>query len=109
MCVSGGHKDAVQEKEVLLGDAGSLECVAKFCYLGDMLGCAGGAVDAVRARVRCAWGKFRELAPILTLRGMSLRMKGKIYRACVQSVMVYGSETWPLKVSDAAVNGEDDS
>jgi hypothetical protein len=38
MCVSGGHKDAVQEKEVLLGDAGGLECVAKFCYLGDMLG-----------------------------------------------------------------------
>ena len=36
-CVSGGHKDAVQEKEVLLGDAGGLECVAKFCYLGDML------------------------------------------------------------------------
>ena len=56
MCVSGGHKDVVQEKKVLLGDAGSLECVAKFCYLGDMLGCGGGAIDAVRTRVRCAWG-----------------------------------------------------
>jgi hypothetical protein len=100
MCVTGGHQDVVQEKEVLLGDAGSLECVAKFCYLGDMLGCGGGAIDAVRTRVKCAWGKFRELAPILTLRGMSLRMKGKIYRACVQSVMVYGSETWALKVTD---------
>ena len=27
-------------------------------------------------------------------------MEGKIYRACVQSVMVHGSETWALKVSD---------
>ena len=27
-------------------------------------------------------------------------MKGKIYRACVQSVMVYGSETWALKASE---------
>ena len=27
-------------------------------------------------------------------------MKGKIYRVCVQSVLVYGSETWALKVSD---------
>ena len=26
--------------------------------------------------------------------------KGKIYRACVQSVLVYGSETWAFKVSD---------
>ena len=43
-------------------------------------------------------GKFMELAPILTLRGMSLKMKEKIYRACVQSVMVYGSETWALRV-----------
>ena len=29
-------------------------------------------------------GKFRELAPILTVRGMSLRMKGKIYRTCAE-------------------------
>ena len=51
-------------------------------------------------RVKCAWGKFRELSPILTVRGLSLKMKGKIYEACVQSVLVYGSETWALKVCD---------
>jgi hypothetical protein len=60
----------------------------------------GGTIDVVKTRVRCAWGKFREPSPILTLTKMSLRMKGKIYRACVQSVLVYGSETWALKVSD---------
>ena len=27
-------------------------------------------------------------------------MKGKIYRACMQSVLVYGSYTWALKVRD---------
>ena len=27
-------------------------------------------------------------------------MKGKIYSACVQSVLVYGSETCPLKASE---------
>ena len=100
VCVRGGPSNPVVEKEVLLGEAGSLQCVDKFCYLGDMLGCGGGAEDATRTRVKCAWGKFRELTPILTLRGMSLKMKGKIYRACVQSVMVYGSETWAVKVSD---------
>ena len=100
VCASGGHSNTTHENELLLDDAGSLECVDKFCYLGDMLGSGGGAGNAVRTRVRCAWGKFRELAPILTLRGMSLKMKGKIYMACVQSVMVYGSETWTMKVDD---------
>src|SRR5260221_433675 len=38
--------------------------------------------------------------PILTLRGASLKLKGKIYRACVQRVMVYGSETWAMKMED---------
>ena len=57
-------------------------------------------MEAVRCRVRCAWSKFNELMPILTMRGTSLKMKGKIYKACVQSVMMYGSETWAMKVEN---------
>ena len=52
--------------------------VSKFCYLWDMIGSGGGAEEASRARVKCAWGKFRELAPILTSRGASLKVKGKV-------------------------------
>ena len=51
-------------------------------------------------RVKCAWGKFRELSPILTARRASLKLKGKVYRTCVQSVMVYGSETWAMKAEN---------
>ena len=36
--------------------------------------------EAVRCRVRCALGKFNELMPISTMRGTSLKVKGKIYR-----------------------------
>ena len=50
--------------------------------------------------MRCAWDKFRELSPILTARGVSLKVRGKVYRACVESVMVYGNETWVVKVED---------
>ena len=71
----------------------TLECVDKFCYLGDMIGSGGGAEEASSMRVKCAWGKFMELSPILTARKASLKLKGKVYRTCVQSVMVYGSET----------------
>ena len=40
--------------------------MSKFCYLGDTLGSGGGVVEAARARVRCAWAKFKEFSPILT-------------------------------------------
>ena len=77
-----------------------LECVPKFCYLGDTLGAGGGADEAVRARVRCAWAKFKELSPILTARGASYHIKGKIFRACVRSVLIYGTETWAMKAEN---------
>jgi hypothetical protein len=77
-----------------------VECVEEFCYLGDMLSAGGGAGEAARTRVKCAWKKFRELSPILTAKGASLALKGKIYSACVRSAMTYGSETWPMKIDD---------
>mgnify|MGYP003454445976 CR=1 FL=1 len=77
-----------------------LECVDKFCYPGDTIAAGGGAGEASRARVRCAWAKFRELAPILTSRGASLKVKGRVYKTCVQSVLLYGSETWPVTTED---------
>ena len=69
----------------------------EFAYLGDMLNDTGGVEQAVAARVRAVWMKFRELCGILCTRGMSLRMKGVVYRACVCSVLIYGAETWKMK------------
>src|SRR5207253_7635649 len=60
-----GSIEGVKGPELLLGGegGGGLECVTKFCYLGDMIGADGGAGDASRTRVRCAGGKFSELKP----------------------------------------------
>ena len=97
-----GHVTQVDAtvKDIMLGLDSKVECVSKFRYLGDMIGSGGGVEEASRARVRSAWAKFNELAPILTMRGASLAVKGKVYRACVQSVLVYASETWAMKVED---------
>ena len=46
--------------------------------------------EAARARVRCAWAKFKELSPTLTAQGAYNHIKGKIYMACGQSVLTYG-------------------
>ena len=46
----------------------------KFCYLGDMISCYGGASEAVSARISSAWKKFRELSGVLVdKQGLSLK------------------------------------
>ena len=45
---------------------------------------------------------FNELALVLTKWGFSLKLKGKIYDACVRRVLVYGSETYAIKAEDLA-------
>ena len=61
MCRAGGRKAA----DVFHFKDGKLECVYEFVYLGDMLNDTGGVEQAVDARVRAAWMKFRELGGIL--------------------------------------------
>ena len=99
---ANGHVEIERRKEISLGvySGEKLDCVEKFSYLGDMIGAGGGAEEASRARAKCAWAKFRELAPVLTSRGASIKGKRRVYRACVQRVLVYGSETWPMKAED---------
>ena len=88
-CVSGnasGRGKCKNDVELLNGD--KIEVVDKFCYLGDMIGSGGGVEETSQTRVRCAWAKFRELSQILTKRGVSLKIKGKLYKSCVQRVLV---------------------
>jgi len=72
-CVDGRSEIVESLKEIQIELDKKVECVDKFCYLGDTIGAGGGAEEAVRARVRCAWAKFKELAPVLTSRGASLK------------------------------------
>ena len=48
------------------------EMVSEFCYLGYVIGQAGGCTDAVTARIGSTWKAFHELLPILTNKDMSL-------------------------------------
>ena len=71
-CVNREPAKVVVEDEGIEQVVG-FEMVDRFCYLGDMIGAGGGVEEATRARVRCAWAKFRKLSPILTIKGASLK------------------------------------
>ena len=38
--------------------------------------------------------------PLLASRGLPVVSKEKLFQACVCSVILYGSETWPVKKED---------
>ena len=86
-----------------------LEVVDKFCYLGDMIDASGGAESGTICRLQCGWKKFRELLPLLTTKAVPLKVRGKLYKTCVRPVMLYGSETWPVKAEDTPKRDVDDS
>jgi len=48
----------------------------------------GDADAAVEARIQ---------VPLLTNTDVSLIMRGRMYRSCVRSSMLHGSETWPVR------------
>jgi len=73
------------------------ELVDRFCYLGDMLSVDGDADAAVENRIRIRWNKFRQLVLLLTNKDISLIVRGRLYSSSVQSSMLHGSETWPVR------------
>ena len=97
VCERTNSEDGRQLEDSLdLGNGECLERVGKFCYLGDVLNGNGGSISSTVARIRCAWVKFRELCGFLTKKDVTMKLKGKVYTACVRSVMTYGSETWAM-------------
>ena len=47
--------------------------------------------------MRICWNKFRQLVPLLTNKDVFLIMRGSLYSGFVQSIMLHGSETWPVR------------
>ena len=80
-----------------------VETVSKFTYLGDRLNATGGCETAVTATSRIGWIKFRECSEILKRQKVFIKDEEKIYKSCVRSAMLYGSEAWCLREKEMAI------
>lgn len=78
----------------------TLEVVDSFCYLGATINAGGGCTHSAIARAGSAWGKFRELLPLLTNTYILIKTRGNIFNICVRSVLLYGSKCWALRKVD---------
>jgi hypothetical protein len=77
------HRDALEKVEV-------------FKYLGRMKAQDKNNAQAVRHQLRKAWGTWARIGQVLRSKITTPRVAAKFYKAVVQAVLLYGSETWNL-------------
>ncbi|CAH8658448.1 unnamed protein product [Schistosoma rodhaini] len=78
-----------------------VERVDNFTYLGSLISPNGLVSDEISARIQKARLAFANLRHLWRRRDIRLSIKGRVYCASVHSVLLYGCETWPLRVEDA--------
>ncbi|KER24112.1 hypothetical protein T265_08154 [Opisthorchis viverrini] len=74
-----------------------IEMVDKFVYLGSRISPGGLTKDEISIRIGMARTTF---ANLWRRRDISFSVKGRVYNAAVRSILLYGSETWPLRAED---------
>ena len=75
-------------KKLSIGED-TLDVVATFCYLGDMVSQGGGCLEGITTRIRCAWNKFRQLLPLLTSHLLPYTKKGEMFCIHIRKVLLH--------------------
>ena len=73
-----------------------LERVDVFKYLGRLLAQDDDDVQAIRAQIRKARATWARVSNVLRAQNAAPQTSAKFYVAVVQSLLLYGSETWVL-------------
>ena len=98
------QRDAAQESELALREVfqaygEELERVEVFKYLGRLVSMDDNDVQAVRSNLKKARKCWARISRVLRAENASPRVCGMFYKATVQAVLLYGSETWNLTPS----------
>jgi len=91
---------ALRREFTVHGDA--LERVEVFKYLGRLLAQDDDDAQAIRQQLRKARGVWARVGQVLRGENTRPRVAAKFYKAIVQAVLLYGSETWNLTQSALA-------
>ena len=81
----------------ILADGNKLNSVMEFTYLGSTISSDGCIDDEIQRRMPKTSASFGRLRQRLwNNHHVSMRVKGKIYRAIVLSTLLYGAEAWTV-------------
>ena len=86
----------IREEDIMV-DGNKLNSVLEFTYLGGTISSNGRIDDEIQRRMAKASTYFGRLRQRLwNNHHVSMRVKGKIYRAIVLSTLLYGAEAWAV-------------
>ena len=77
-----------------------LPTTEEFTYLGSTVRNDGGAGKDIKNRLSKARHAFKTLSKVWKSQHIGLRTKLKLYKACVLSTLLYGSECWRMTDGD---------
>ena len=84
-------------EEGIMVDGNKLNSVVEFIYLGSTISSNGCIDDEIQRRMAMASTSFDRLRQrVWNNHPVSMRVKGKIYRAIVLSTLLYGGEAWTV-------------
>ena len=88
--------DRDQEEKIQL-DGKNLKKATSFKYLGLVTQCTGNLEKEITNRIQSGWNNWRKITGVVCNKRVPIRLKGKIHKAVVRPVLMYGLETAPIK------------
>ena len=67
-----------------------------FLYLGSLTDNKGSSGPEIRRRIKKASETFRRLWQVWAMKGLPLKLKGRLHSAFVHSVLLYDCEVWNI-------------
>ena len=93
-------QDWVGSNRNILADE-PINMVDHFNYLGSLIGPGGLAKVELTQRIAKARVAFANLRYLWRRREISLSIKVRVHNAVMLPILLYGSETWPLRAEDS--------
>ena len=93
----GAATNALETQFTAYGE--ELERVKTFKYLGRLMAQDDSDVQAVRANLRKARKVWAQISRVLRSENAEPRVCGMFYKATVQAVLLFGSETWNVSTA----------
>jgi hypothetical protein len=105
ICQKGSSQREKREEDATRKQAGEIifyingreiENVPEFKYLGRWLAKSDNDLKAVQANIQKARARWSGFSRVLTRKGANRKVMSVFYRTIIQSVLLFGSETWTL-------------
>ena len=96
LCAIRGGLCTMEQVAVRSCNGGVAKACGSFLYLGSLTDNKDSPGPEIRRRIKKASETFRRLWRVWAMKGLPLKLKGRLYSAFVHSVLLYNCEVWNI-------------